>query len=161
MEMIQQLDYHKWAETELFQKLNEITEKLWTNLDPDLNKSLQSVYGHKVEVMWFWFQLIKQVEPRDPPKFEQMQKNELFRRMFQLFDDLQQFLAHNMDKNLELTLPWLKNPTYPITTHELLFNIFNHHTYHRGQIVILMKKLGIIPPETDYNPFMFAKLKLV
>ncbi len=97
----------------------------------------------------------------DPPDFERMPKNELFNCFFQFFDDIQQYLVRNIDTNLDLTLPWLKDQKYHITAYELLYNIFNHHTYHRGQIAILMKKLGITPPETDYNPYMYAKLKLI
>jgi uncharacterized damage-inducible protein DinB len=33
---------------------------------------------------------------------------------------------------------------------EILFHLFNHSTYHRGQVVTLLKKEGFMPPVTDY-----------
>ncbi|WP_431292813.1 DinB family protein [Pedobacter sp. P26] len=33
---------------------------------------------------------------------------------------------------------------------EILFHLFNHSTYHRGQVVALLKKAGFTPPVTDY-----------
>jgi uncharacterized damage-inducible protein DinB len=33
---------------------------------------------------------------------------------------------------------------------EILFHLFNHSTYHRGQVVTLLKKEGFKPPVTDY-----------
>ncbi|WP_316824594.1 DinB family protein [Pedobacter miscanthi] len=33
---------------------------------------------------------------------------------------------------------------------EILFHLFNHSTYHRGQVVTLLKKAGYTPPVTDY-----------
>jgi len=33
---------------------------------------------------------------------------------------------------------------------EILFHLFNHSTYHRGQVVTLLKKEGFAPPVTDY-----------
>ncbi|GAA4212143.1 hypothetical protein GCM10022289_42530 [Pedobacter jeongneungensis] len=33
---------------------------------------------------------------------------------------------------------------------EILFHLFNHSTYHRGQVVTLLKKAGFTPPVTDY-----------
>lgn len=33
---------------------------------------------------------------------------------------------------------------------EILFHLFNHSTYHRGQVVTLLKKAGFEPPVTDY-----------
>lgn len=36
---------------------------------------------------------------------------------------------------------------------DMLMQMFNHSTYHRGQIVSLLKKSGIEPPATDYILF--------
>lgn len=33
---------------------------------------------------------------------------------------------------------------------EILLHLFNHSTYHRGQVVTLLKKAGFEPPVTDY-----------
>jgi uncharacterized damage-inducible protein DinB len=33
---------------------------------------------------------------------------------------------------------------------EILFHLFNHSTYHRAQVVSLLKKEGFTPPVTDY-----------
>jgi uncharacterized damage-inducible protein DinB len=33
---------------------------------------------------------------------------------------------------------------------DVLFHIFNHATYHRGQVALLMRQSGIEPPVTDY-----------
>ncbi len=33
---------------------------------------------------------------------------------------------------------------------EILFHLVNHSTYHRGQVVTLLKKAGFTPPVTDY-----------
>lgn len=33
---------------------------------------------------------------------------------------------------------------------EILFHLFNHSTYHRGQVVTLLKREGFTPPVTDY-----------
>lgn len=33
---------------------------------------------------------------------------------------------------------------------EILFHLFNHSTYHRSQVVTLLKKAGFEPPVTDY-----------
>ncbi len=161
MELIKQLKYHIWAEREFYKSLEKITDNQWIKIDPTLNKSLQGLYGHKVEVTWFWFQYVKQVEPKDSPNFDVMTKEKMFSHLFQLFDEIKQFIETNPNKELVVNLFWLKNKSYPITTYELLFNIFNHHTYHRGQIVFLLRRLGITPPETDYNPFMYDKLNLL
>jgi uncharacterized damage-inducible protein DinB len=37
---------------------------------------------------------------------------------------------------------------------EMLFNIINHATYHRGQIVTLLRLLGKDVVMTDYVPYL-------
>lgn len=44
------------------------------------------------------------------------------------------------------------------TVSEILFQLLNHSTYHRGQIVTLFKKEGLEPPLTDY---IFFKRELL
>jgi len=39
---------------------------------------------------------------------------------------------------------------YENSVDEILFHLFNHSTYHRGQVVNLLKKAGFTPPVTDY-----------
>ncbi|WP_412467367.1 DinB family protein [Pedobacter sp. KLB.chiD] len=39
---------------------------------------------------------------------------------------------------------------YENSIDEILFHLFNHSTYHRGQVVTLLKKAGFTPPVTDY-----------
>ena|SRR6185369_14917038 len=40
-----------------------------------------------------------------------------------------------------------------------LQHILNHSTYHRGQVVSLLRQLGRTPPSTDYLLFVFAQKK--
>jgi uncharacterized damage-inducible protein DinB len=51
---------------------------------------------------------------------------------------------------------FFKQPVY-----EMLLHLFNHQTYHRGQIVTLLRQNGIdkIPP-TDFIVFSRKKVKL-
>ena len=43
-----------------------------------------------------------------------------------------------------------KGEEFKNTVSEMLLHMFNHSTYHRGQIITLLKKGGIEPPATDY-----------
>lgn len=40
------------------------------------------------------------------------------------------------------------------TLGELVQHLLNHSTYHRGQIVLLLRQLGHTPPATDYRLFL-------
>lgn len=43
--------------------------------------------------------------------------------------------------------------------HEMVFTVINHSTYHRGQIVAMLRRLGKEVPPTDYLPYLIAKAK--
>ena len=156
MELTQQLQYQLWAETTFINLLKSISESEWSKEIPILNKSLKSIYVHKMDIMWFWFSLCKTKSLKlldEPPNFNIMTKDLFLQNFMNLFHEMMDFAQVN-DENLILDLNWITKP-YEITIHELIYNILNHHTYHRGQIAILLRILGLNIPETDYNPFMF------
>ena len=156
MEFLKELDYQVWAEKKFFNLISSIDESKWTKEISESNKSLKSVYIHKLEVMWFWFSLCKVKDLRklgEPPNFESMSKENLIKQYLFLFLEMKDY-AENCNEKMSLNLNWVKKP-YETTTHEIIYNVLNHHTYHRGQIAMLLKQLGLDVPETDYNPYMF------
>jgi len=40
------------------------------------------------------------------------------------------------------------------TLGELVQHALNHSTYHRGQVALLIRRLGHAPPVTDYHDFL-------
>jgi uncharacterized damage-inducible protein DinB len=40
---------------------------------------------------------------------------------------------------------------------EMIFTIINHSTYHRGQIVAMLRRLGREVPATDFVPYLVSK----
>ena len=55
---------------------------------------------------------------------------------------------HPLDKRVLYTNS--RGDQYENRIDEILFHLFNHSTYHRGQVVTLLKKEGFTPPVTDY-----------
>jgi len=55
---------------------------------------------------------------------------------------------HPLDKRILYTNT--RGDQYENRIDEILFHLFNHSTYHRGQVVTLLKKAGFTPPVTDY-----------
>jgi len=51
-----------------------------------------------------------------------------------------------------------KGEEFNNTVGDMLLHMLNHSTYHRGQIITLLKNSGIKPPETDYIIFKRTNL---
>jgi uncharacterized damage-inducible protein DinB len=54
----------------------------------------------------------------------------------------QDLRAHHRIRGAEYTLA------------DLLHHAFNHSTYHRGQVALLLRQLGVAPPATDFRLFL-------
>ncbi len=53
-----------------------------------------------------------------------------------------------------------KNNQISIARREIAHTVFNHGSYHRGQIVVMMRQLGITEiPQTDYIAWLWEKNK--
>ncbi len=166
MQFLEEAQYQLWAEKKFFELLSKISQENWTKKFPEFNKSLQSIYIHKYEVMFAWFTLIhvkdsKKIgeNPLDIADFDQLSVQQFIEEALNLFELVIEYIKTKPDEKITLTVEWIKKP-YEVTTHEIIYNFLNHLAYHRGQIAYQFKKLGLTVPETDYNPYMYEIHKL-
>lgn len=66
------------------------------------------------------------------------------------------FSEQDLQEVLNLDTPWAKNQ---LPRYEYIFHVTNHSTFHRGQIITMMRSLGITDGivNTDYNIFNTLK----
>lgn len=72
-------------------------------------------------------------------------------------EDYTQLLATlSSDDNLNRTVSYTnsKGVSYQNTIREVLTHVFNHSTYHRGQVAVAMRANGATPAYTDYIAFV-------
>jgi uncharacterized damage-inducible protein DinB len=64
---------------------------------------------------------------------------------------LEVFLASLADEQVRADLTWTSysGETHTTPVHVALLHFVNHSTYHRGQVVSLMRQIGCEPPSTD------------
>jgi len=61
------------------------------------------------------------------------------------------------DRALEHVLQFYdrQKVSYKMPVYQVLHHIFNHSTYHRGQLVTMMRQLGLTKiPQTDFTAFL-------
>lgn len=65
------------------------------------------------------------------------------------------FLAALTDEQLAAEITWTDTagPTRTLPLWQPVLHMVNHNTYHRGQVVSLMRQLGYEPPHTDLIRF--------
>lgn len=64
---------------------------------------------------------------------------------------LEFFLASLSDEQLASQLTWVnaRGETHTVPLHVALLHFANHSTFHRGQVVSMLRQLGYEPPATD------------
>lgn len=80
-------------------------------------------------------------EEHSPQAFSSISKGN-----FELFSSI----FEKVDLAKEITYINSIGDTYTSVVKDILFHVFNHSTYHRGQIASLFKGESISPPVTDY-----------
>lgn len=149
--------YNYWANQRMIMTLKKLTEE---QLDQEIISSFSSIRD-TVYHMWnaesVWKQRIDLVEQAQKPA-------EVFNGSF----------AEACDQWLETSkniLEWVQqaNPVklpatvayynsekqyQKLTVIEILMHVFNHATYHRGQLVTMLRQVGVTKIQgTDYNEF--------
>jgi uncharacterized damage-inducible protein DinB len=64
-------------------------------------------------------------------------------------------LIHN--NAIDTTAVSIGSDNRMLSLEEMIFNILNHATYHRGQIVLLLRGLGKEVEPTDYVPYLLER----
>jgi uncharacterized damage-inducible protein DinB len=62
-----------------------------------------------------------------------------------------EFMNHVTNEVLEKVLPFR---TTQIRLAHLMQHLANHSTYHRGQVALMIRQLGAVPPATDFHVFL-------
>jgi uncharacterized damage-inducible protein DinB len=117
----------------------------------DLGASFGSVRGTLIHIMWGekrWLQRwldgsrLRDLSPDEFPDCSSLREG-----WAELDDDRRAFAAQLTDAVLKESMS-IRGQTFTLA--ELIKHIGNHSTYHRGQIVLLLRQLGQTPPATDY-----------
>jgi uncharacterized damage-inducible protein DinB len=161
-EILQQLAaYNKWANLRLLDCIKDVPPHL---LELEMKSSFTTI-SKTLMHMWdaenIWWQRVKLSEHIIPPsaRFEGsaldiisalLQQNELWK---QWIDQ-----ARPMALEHEFIYKTLKGETFKQPVAEVLLHIFNHGSYHRGQLVNLLRQAGIEKiPATDFIVFTRGK----
>lgn len=153
--------YNIWASERIFNCIKSLSEE---KINQEINSSFPSIretvlHGWNAESLW-WQRLKlseKIIAPADSFSglFDEMEKMAIRQSQeWKAWIDaatelqLQHVFAYQNNKKEQF-----KQPVY-----EMILHVFNHGTYHRGQLVTLLRQLGIdkIPP-TDFIVFCRKK----
>ncbi len=152
--LIQLAAYNVWANQQLGNSMLRLPEEKLVVELPSSFKSIFKTVLHMWDAESIWWQRIKLAERIIVPSevftgnFQELMKNQL--------DQSKQF-EEWVDKASELALNHVfayqnsKKEQFKQPVYQVLIHVFNHGTYHRGQLVNLFRQLGVKEiPATDF-----------
>jgi uncharacterized damage-inducible protein DinB len=153
--------YNIWANQKLFDCINNLSDD---QVNREITSSFTSIYKTVLH-MWFaedvWWQRLKLVEQFDLStekfngSFAEMQK-----RYSQQSAEWAAWVNNATEAQLTHVFAYqnTKREQFKQPVYEMLVHIFNHGTYHRGQLVTMFRQLGVEKiPQTDFIVFCRKK----
>ena len=155
-ELLQQLAaYNYWANHKLLELINSLPEEQQVKELPSSFKSIHHTLLHMLDAESIWWQRMKLQESTIAPSASfHGTTRELGQLLLQQNKVWETWVLAATPAALEHVFMYynskrehFKQPVFQMITH-----VFNHGTYHRGQLVNMLRQLGVSKiPQTDFG----------
>ncbi|HEY5615455.1 MAG TPA: DinB family protein [Bacteroidota bacterium] len=145
-------DFDKWATNRILEIVATLPEDLYSK---SLNSSHGGIRGtlvHTFSADWVWLERWKGNNPtvfikeEDIPTFPLLNE-----RWAKLRNDMDGFVASLNEEKIQAGLSYkdMKGNPYTQLLWQQMQHLINHSTYHRGQVVTMLRQVGVKPVATD------------
>lgn len=146
--------YHLWANQQLSIRILELDETLWhkpvSSSFPSLHKTLLHLWS--AETIW-WKRMQKDLPAKaDPSPFETDTQG-LVKELLGLNEQWIGWLKDLPETAFEQQFGYvnLKGLAFEQPLYQVIHHLFNHGSYHRGQLVTMLRALEVDNiPQTDF-----------
>ncbi len=146
--------YEYWANERLLQVILPLTK---TQQQQEIVSSFSSVHKtllHTWGASAIWWQRLHKVEEIVVPGISfHPSMNDIGKGLLQQNMQWIEWVDSASESDLQYNLPYknLKGESFEQPVKEIILHINNHSTYHRGQLVTMLRQLGVEKiPQTDY-----------
>ncbi len=152
--------YNLWANKRITDLVNGLPVE---QVNKEIVSSFPSLYKtvlHLMEVENAWWERLKLIEHPALSGWFYGNFEELTKRLLELSTQWQTWIINANEINLTHVFAYQnsKKEQFKQPVYEMLLHLFNHQTFHRGQLITMLRQLGIdkIPP-TDFSVFSRKK----
>jgi len=145
--------YNRWATNRLLQAVSGLDHADFTHETGTSHGSLRGTFVHLVWAEWVWLQRWQGHSPTSVFDQHEFPTLETVATLWREVDRAQQeFLRALTDDRLTAAISYenLLGQRWEYSLAQMMQHVVNHSSYHRGQLVTLLRHLGRTPPSTDY-----------
>ncbi len=153
--------HNLWANQQLIDVINQLTP---SQIQQEITSSFPSIYKtvlHLLDAESIWWQRLKLEERIErPSETFRGDFNELQQKLIHQSSLFEQWTGNLLEHQLLHVFAYQRSKTeqqkQPV--YQTLLHIFNHGSYHRGQLVTMLRQLDVTNiPQTDFNAFLRQK----
>lgn len=144
--------FNAWAQERMFEMTAAVS---LDELTRDMKNSFPSVRDtmiHAVGAEWVWLTRWQGSSPTAFPNADDLKTNDAIRQRWRTIDaDRAAYLANLQENSLDAVVEYTsfagKHFAFPLW--QMLRHVVNHATYHRGQVMSMLRQLGHNAKSTD------------
>lgn len=152
--LLQYAAYNTWANQQLMAVMNTLPPEMLTSTVPSSFNSLHQTVLHLLDAESIWWQRLKLQERIDrPSEAFDGSTQEALQALLQQNIQWQQWVQDATERMLQHVFHYQnsKREQFKQPVYQMLLHLFNHGTYHRGQIINMLRQLGVEKlPATDF-----------
>jgi uncharacterized damage-inducible protein DinB len=157
---LQLADYNVWANDIVHSWFDKISDEQWNQPLVSSFETIEATALHVAGSETIWLDRLNKVgSPIWLPAVFKGSKNEIINLWKKTSADLKVFVENLDETKMESILRFtrLNGITYEMPHYQVLAHVFNHSSYHRGQLVTLLRQVGFTDvSSTDLSGF-FSK----
>lgn len=144
--------YNRWATERILEAASSLSEEQFRR---DMGSSYASVRDTLVHILtaeWAWLSRWQGVSPTAvPEQWQQLGLDELRDSWAQLDRALQEFVGGLAESDLDEPMSYrtIAGDARVSTLAQMLRHVVNHSSYHRGQVITMLRQHGAVAPATD------------
>ncbi|NJN41670.1 MAG: hypothetical protein HC811_04955 [Flammeovirgaceae bacterium] len=151
--IVDHLKYNVWANEYMAKFIEPLDENLLVKTVQSSFDSLNKTLLHIWDAEVVWYKRIQGERVKEVPStFFNGDKTDLISGLLKSSRGLVSFIEEKDSPFIHQKIDYsnLKGDAFGNTVEEILFHVVNHSTYHRGQVVTILRHLGIDKlPATD------------
>lgn len=162
-EILKLFDYHQWSNNQIYHHLNTLPETVYHQEIKSVFPSVEGVWQHLVMIDSIYLDVIRgnpfehtlQIIPDIKQSIAGKGKEELHQLYQELYRDYKAFFEKITDFNTVLEVNHPQAGPISITLADLVRQVVNHGTYHRGNIAAMIRQLDHKGVNTDYIAYLY------
>jgi uncharacterized damage-inducible protein DinB len=150
------LRYNTWANTRALDAVARLAADQFTRVLGGSYPSVQATLTHILWAEWVWLERWQGRSPKElfaPEEFPSV--SDLIARWSQVQGTQEKFVQSLTPEDLQQVLRYTnrKGEVWEYALWRMIYHVVNHSTYHRGQVINMLRLLGAEPATTDFLEF--------